>query len=54
MLDLFQGRRLLFPPGGRYFSYLKEAKRQSEGTVDSVAKGVKEGKFDEIWGEWGV
>ena len=22
----------------RYFSYLKEAKRQSEGTVDTVAK----------------
>lgn len=26
MLYLFQGRRLWFPPGGRYFSYLKEAK----------------------------
>ncbi len=24
----------------RYFSYLKEAKRQSEGTVDSVAKAL--------------
>jgi len=51
MLYLFQGRRLLFPPGGRYFSYLKEAKRQSEGTVDSVANRVKKGNFDEMWGE---